>query len=241
MTSHTVTTTASQLRTLLAPVLPFADQGDSLPILSTLRVRGHGEWVTAFATDRYRAALQRVRIEAPADLDVNIPITSARLMLATFKTTRALDPELTLVFNKDTNRVSVESGSIGLGMFDARVSFALYDGEYPKALSILLTAAEAEPVAVADVGLNPHFMADFRHVAQRHEPMRVKAGEPGRPIFVAIGDDFRAAQMPVRSASDVPALIDDSWRALLTEPAKEQAPKSKPARKSRATSKALAS
>ena len=220
--SITIHINATTLRDLLAPVLPFADKGDTLPVLEAVHVRGHDKWLTAVATDRYRLGFKRVAADAPAGLDVLIPSSSVRAILATFKPTRSLNPELTLTFDTNTNRVAVESGALGDSLFDARMSFGLLGAEYPKISTVFLDSADAEPCPFPDGhGLNPHFLADLHKVSGDSTPMRLrmsarKDGSPGA-LLISIGDDFRAAIMPARMTDSAGAepIFDESWRALL--------------------------
>lgn len=53
--------TVRDLRALLMPILPFAGTDDMLPVLTGIRLRVRGGYVTAEATDRFRAAMNRVQ------------------------------------------------------------------------------------------------------------------------------------------------------------------------------------
>jgi len=223
MTHPTFTTTAKGLRGLLAPVIPFADKGDSLPVLQAILLRGHGDYVTALATDRYRLGIQRAKVTAPETLHAIVPLTTVRQVLAIFKASRSHDPELTLTF--EPHKVTVDTTG-GMDLLDARISFPLLDAEYPKALKTIREAAAVtatEPVG--EIGFNPTFLADFRHVATSAEPMVMRIVGANRAAIVSIGEDFRGVIMPTRRADEhaMTTGLDGSWAALVAEAAPVEA------------------
>ena len=233
MTHPAFTITASGLRDLLGAVLPFADDG-SFPQLSSIWLRGHGDYVTATATDRYRLGITRVQVSAPASLAAVLPATSARQILSIFKATRTANPELTLTF--EPSRVTVETSG-GMDLLDARIGFPLLDSEYPggSALKVLRDASEAEPGPIANVGFNPHFLADFRHLVSRGGPPMVirqgvaAEGQRAKALFVAVGDDFRGVLMSLTRTDETTTDLSGSWEALVADVPKKSAARTKKA------------
>ena len=214
----TIETTARRLHELLAPVLPFAGKGDSLPVLATVRLCGKGKWVTATTTDRYRLAMQRREIAAPDGWSALVNVCDIKAIFATFKATRAFDPEVLLTFDSSTLRVEGRSMFSG-GQFSASLTFDLYPGEYP-AVGSLLTEAFSGTAQATSTSLNVSFLADFQQAARLNEPnMRIFVRDH-KPNGIAIGDDFRAAIMPVRYAPEkgVEAFAWDA--SLLADPPK---------------------
>jgi len=196
----TIETTARGLHALLDPVLPFADKGDSMPVLATVRLCGKGKWVTATTTDRYRLAMQRREIAAPDGWSALVNVRDIKAIFATFKATRANDPEMVLSFDGSTLRVEGRSMLSG-GQFSAALTFDLYPGEYP-AVGSLLTEAFGGTMQATSTSLNVAFLADFQQAARLNEPnMRIFVRDH-KPNGIAIGDDFRAAIMPVRYAPE---------------------------------------
>lgn len=104
----TITMKASELRDLLGDVLPFVDRGDVLPLLECVHIDGHGDHITAAATDRYTLGIRRLNVATPKTLHANITAAVARQIMSTFKPSRRNDLPLTLAFADD--RVTVESG-----------------------------------------------------------------------------------------------------------------------------------
>ena len=233
---NTISLTARDLRDLLAPVLPFADGGNWLPVLNSVRLRGHGDYVTALATDRYKAAVKRAEIEAPDGFQALLPVSTVKSILSTFKPTRTHNADLTLTFGED--RVSVQTDALADGLFDASIGYALCPGEYPRVSALFFGSADAEPVPLENYFLNPHFLAVFAKAATSGDPMRVHVGKPedGRDgvLFVSIGDDFRGLLMPARATSG--DLLDEAWRRVLPEPKREEPKPAKAARGKRAAS-----
>lgn len=220
----TITTTATALRDLLTPVIPFADKGDTLPILTCIRLRGYGDRMTALTTDRYRIAMQRASIPAPVGFEALLPITSAKALLAAFKPSRSFDPDVSLTFEPE--QVTVSASGVAFEVREASIAYALGSGEYPKLEKVF--AAFGRDTLAQPVGLNPHFLADFAKAAGRGIPMVVRATQGAAgvgPVTVRIGDDFIGAIMPV-VRDGLKADLDESWAALVTDvPAKPAARK----------------
>lgn len=227
----------SQLRALFSPVLPFADKGDSLPILAAVRVHSSGGYLYATATDRYRIGVQRVQVApTPADEGEEKPLpdgiqfvldrAAIQGLLSLHKPTRGHgDPELEFTVSAD--RVTV-TGAGSFGFMDSSTTWRrLDDGfgiQYPSVGAIITTAlqqaANTEPTPPIAVAFNPAYLADFRHVqgTQRYgDPMRLWITSVTKPALVRIGDDFIGALMPVRFASDGPTdgQLDESWAAAV--------------------------
>lgn len=230
----TIETTARGLHELLDPVIPFADKGDTLPVLATVRLCGKGKWVTATTTDRHRLAMQRREIAAPDGWSALINVRDIKAIFATFKATRAIDPEVLLTFDSSTLRVEGRSMFLG-GQFSAALTFDLCPGEYP-AVGSLLTEAFSGTAQATSTSLNVSFLADFQQAARLNEPnMRIFVRDH-KPNGIAIGDDFRAAIMPVRH--DPKKGADEfAWDgALFADPPK---PKKRTSSSSRTKSQAV--
>lgn len=205
-----VTITASDFHRLVGAVLPLADRGTSLPVLGAVLLRGHGEWLSATATDRYRAGMARHKVAAPEGWQAVVPVPALRMLLGTFKPTRRDDPALILTVEGDTLSVSTEglAGTVG-GVMRYRV----LDTEYPKSIDgILRNALDEETALPPGSFVNPSFLADFR-LAARGEPMRMSArvSNDGSPphLVVRVGNHFVGVLMGVRVSG--PASSPDPW------------------------------
>lgn len=240
----TFTLAASQLHALLSPVLPFADKGDTLPILEAVQVRSSGEYLYATATDRYRLGVQRVKVDnLPEGLDFVLSRATVRGILALHKPSRRDgDPELTItVFThveernypsegtkvRVADRVTVSGGG-SFGFLDSSTSWPVVSGEYPKVNGILREAAERAskvPEGVVGAAFNPAYLADFRLAQPPHSttPMVLFVGSGRLATLVRIGDDFIGAIMPVRWAADrATDELDEAWNTALGVPATEE-------------------
>ena len=239
-TDPTFTLTTTQLHALFAPVLPFADKGDTLPILAGVRVHSSGEYLYATATDRYRLGVQRVKVTPPDEDTVGAPPnlvfilegSAVRGLLSLHKTVRGGgDPALTFTVRED--RVTV-SGAGPFGFMDSSTSWRTVHGTYPNLASILTEAVERANAKTEKHGppvgacFNPTYLADFRHVTPRHsqEPLRLWITSPTKPMLVRVGEDFVGALMPVRFTGDGESTeLDAEWFDALYAPETTPEPK----------------
>lgn len=218
-TSITITMKASELRDLLGDVLPFVDKGYTLPILECVHIDGHGDHITAAATDRYTLGIRRLNVAAPKTLHANISAVVARQIMSTFKPTRRNDLPLTLVFADD--RLTIEAGGALDGLIlDARVSFALYQGEYPRTGSLL---EKAETLGDGSMTFDTVFLSRFKHLNQA-------AFHPtgSNSACIVRAEGFIGAIMPQRVESESTWQTRDmtEWRAFI-----DMKPAAKPASK----------
>lgn len=206
----TVRMKASEFRDLVSPVMPLADQGwSALPILNAVLIEGHGPYLTATATDRYRLGVQRHRLTAPG-FHAIVDLRSLRAVLSIFKATRKANPELSITAGE--GKLTVESTGLDIGGITGSLSWSLVNGEYPKVMSVIRDANEATETGT--LTLNPSLLADFK-AAQRSGDAMVLRGAPGKAVFVQIGPNFVGAIMPMRHDHGI-AEPDVDWVALLT-------------------------
>ena len=233
----TIETTARGLHALLDPVLPFADKGDSMPVLATVRLCGKGKWVTATTTDRRRLAMQRREIAAPDGWSALVNVRDIKAIFATFKDTRANDPEMVLSFDGSTLRVEGRSMLSG-GQFSAALTFDLYPSEYPEVGS-LLTEAFGGTMQATSTSLNVAFLADFQQAARLNDPNMHFFVRDAKPCGIAIGDDFRAVIMPVRHSHKKGAEAFAWEGALFADPPKPKKESDDPSSSSRTKCQAV--
>jgi hypothetical protein len=234
-----ITLTASQFKSLVAPVLPFASRDDMLPVLNSVLVESRGKWLSSTATDRFRVGVKRIEKATTEDdqaaewpaFRALVSVRSARSVLDLFKPRRHFNPEMTLTV--DGERLIVE-GSGGFDLFDAsRFEHTLVDGEYPKTDSLFRTAL-ATPAAkrVGEVGVNPAFLADFKAAAGSPTLRIVTGGKPdiagkGNPLVVTDDDGFIGLLMPRAMTGG----STEDWTSFFAD---------RPPAKKRATKKAVA-
>lgn len=213
-----ITLTARQFSSLFAAVLPFAGKDYMLPVLTAVHVRTHGKWLVATTTDRFRLAKHRMPKPPTegdesvewADFEALIPTSAVRSIMATFKPSRGLDADLTLTV--EDGRLIVEAGSALFSTFDqARISYSLETGEWPKADSIF-TEALATTERCGTTAFNPKFLADFKVPGVPALRFLNGAG-PTKAVLVTDDENFLAVIMPRRITSDSPA---ESWDDILT-------------------------
>jgi DNA polymerase-3 subunit beta len=171
----------------VAQVSIAADRGDTLPILTGVRVEIDGEKMTLLATDRYRLAMRELTWNPEATDASHVALIPARTLSETAKALGAAGSiEVAL---------GGSAGGEGLVGFEAgqrRTTTRLLDGEYPKVTSIFPTSVETESVlktselveAVKRVSL----------VAERNTPVRLRFTEGQVTIEAGTGDDAQASE-----------------------------------------------
>lgn len=201
-----LTITARNLRDLLAPVLPLAGSDHDLPVLCAVLLRVQGRYLTATTTDRFRVGICRHEFATAedggeggdADFRALVRTADVRRVLSTFKPTRYLDPLLSLTVDGDRLVVESDDGTLDGGV-SARLGLPLERGEYPKVDSIVVEALTADTNRVDTFGVNPAFLADFKHAARHGMPLVVRPGiKPSKPVGVMCGEHFVGAIMPRR-------------------------------------------
>jgi DNA polymerase-3 subunit beta len=175
----------------VAQVAVAADRGDTLPILTGVRMEIEGDKITLLATDRYRLATRELTWKpSAADIGGGNPIV-------------ALIPARTL---SDTAKALGASGSVdmalggaaggeGLVGFEAgqrRTTTRLLDGEYPKVTSIFPTSVDTE--AVIETTALVEAVRRVSLVAERNTPVRLKFTDGQVAIEAGTGDDAQASE-----------------------------------------------
>ncbi len=175
----------------VAQVAIAADRGDTLPILTGVRMEIEGDKITLLATDRYRLALRELTWKPVAsDVGGSSPVV-------------ALIPARTL---SDTAKALGASGSVdmalggagggdGLVGFEAgqrRTTTRLLDGEYPKVTSIFPTSVDTE--SVIETGALVEAVRRVSLVAERNTPVRLKFTDGQVAIEAGTGEDAQASE-----------------------------------------------
>ncbi|MGL5819551.1 MAG: DNA polymerase III subunit beta [Phycicoccus sp.] len=164
-----------------------ADRGDTLPILTGVRVEVDGDRMTLLATDRYRLAMRELHWN-PTSTDASRVVLIPARTLA--DTARALGA---------SGSVDVALGSAaggdGLVGFEAgrrRTTTRLLDGEYPKVSSIFPTSSDSEAVVrTADL---VEAVKRVALVAERNTPVRLRFTDGQVAIEAGAGDDAQASE-----------------------------------------------
>jgi DNA polymerase III subunit beta len=164
-----------------------ADRGDTLPILTGVRVEIDGERMTLLATDRYRLAMRELTWR-PGSSDVAyVGLVPARTLS---ETARALGSSGSVELALGT-----AGGSDGLIGFEAgsrRTTSRLLDGEYPKVTSIFPTSTDTDAV-VATASL-VEAVKRVSLVAERNTPVRLRFAEGQVAIEAGTGEDAQASE-----------------------------------------------
>jgi DNA polymerase-3 subunit beta len=171
----------------VAQVSVAADRGDTLPILTGVRVEIDGSTMTLLATDRYRLAMRELTWNPNATDASHLALVPARTLSETAKALGASGSiELAL---------GSSAGGEGLVGFEAgqrRTTTRLLDGEYPKVTSIFPTSVDTEAVIkTADL---VEAVKRVALVAERNTPVRLRFTDGQVAIEAGTGDDAQASE-----------------------------------------------
>ncbi|AKT50852.1 DNA polymerase III subunit beta [Arsenicicoccus sp. oral taxon 190] len=171
----------------VAQVQVAADRGDTLPILTGVRVEIEGDRITLLATDRYRLAMRELTWSPANPGTSHVALIPARLLSDTAKSLGA------------SGSVEVAlgdaAGGDGLVGFEAgtrRTTTRLLDGEYPKVTSIFPSSVDTE--AVIDTAALVEAVRRVALVAERNTPVRLRFTDGQLAIEAGTGDDAQASE-----------------------------------------------
>lgn len=233
--------TYTELRALLAPVIPHACTDDMLPVLCRIAVATSGDQLVAQATNRFTAAFQRVKPakRPPKTFGVQIHVRDAKRLLHLLRPIKDSNPSITLDVDKDGSlAVSADDDGLALGFSGVNLRFpsVLGDGggQFPNLSTLMPTEFDDKKVAAA-VGLNPDLLHAFKAAADQVRrtdgdhaaTVYLHMPEPGNKnrtaCAVTIGRDFiglimpraslggRALSQRAAASSEVRAVLD-TWR-----------------------------
>lgn len=173
--------------TAVAQVSIAADRGDTLPILTGVRVEIDGEKLTLLATDRYRLAMRELTWSPDSTDASHVALIPARTLSDTAKALGASGSvEIAL---------GTAAGGDGLVGFEAgqrRATTRLLDGEYPKVTSIFPTSVDT--IAVIDTAALTEAVKRVSLVAERNTPVRLRFTDGQLAIEAGTGDDAQASE-----------------------------------------------
>ncbi|HET7760989.1 MAG TPA: DNA polymerase III subunit beta [Phycicoccus sp.] len=171
----------------VAQVSVAADRGDTLPILTGVRVEVDGDTMTLLATDRYRLAMRELHWNPTATDANHVVLIPARTLSDTARSLGAsgsIDVAL-----------GATAGGDGLVGFEAgrrRTTTRLLDGESPQVSSIFPTTSDTEAVVrTADL---VEAVKRVALVAERNTPVRLRFSEGQVAIEAGTGEDAQASE-----------------------------------------------
>ena len=174
--------------TAVAQVSIAADRGDTLPILTGVRVEIEGDKITLLATDRYRLAMRELTWNPETTDASHVALVPARTLSDTAK---ALGASGSIEIHLGTADNGL-SGLIGFEAGQRRSTTRLLDGEYPKVTSIFPSSADTESV-IETVAL-VEAVKRVALVAERNTPVRLRFSEGQVVIEAGSGDDAQATE-----------------------------------------------
>ncbi len=172
----------------VAQVAIAADRGDTLPILTGVRVEIEGDKITLLATDRYRLAMRELTWNPEATDASHVALVPARTLSDTAKALGA-SGSIEIHLGAADNGMS---GLIGFEAGQRRATTRLLDGEYPKVTSIFPSSAETE--SVIETTALVEAVKRVALVAERNTPVRLRFTDGQVVIEAGSGDDAQASE-----------------------------------------------
>lgn len=173
--------------TAVAQVSIAADRGDTLPILTGVRVEIEGEKMTLLATDRYRLAMRELTWHPQDPSTSQVALIPARTLSETAKALGAAGTVDVALADADRGE-----GLIGFEAGSRRATTRLLDGEYPKVTSIFPSSVDT--VAVVDTHVIIEAVRRVALVAERNTPVRLRFSEGQVTIEAGTGDDAQGSE-----------------------------------------------
>jgi DNA polymerase-3 subunit beta len=174
----------------VAQVSIAADRGDTLPILTGVRMEIEGDTITLLATDRYRLAMREITWKPTSPSDTSqVVLIPARTLSDTAKALGA-SGSVDLALGGTPGQAG--DGLVGFEAGQRRTTTRLLDGEYPKVTSIFPTSVDTEAVIATSA-----FVEAVRRVslvAERNTPVRLKFTDGQVAIEAGTGDDAQASE-----------------------------------------------
>lgn len=171
----------------VAQVSVAADRGDTLPILTGVRMEIEGDKITLLATDRYRLAMRELTWKPASSGAAHVALIPARTLSDTAKALGAsgsVDIALGGAAGGD--------GLIGFEAGQRRTTTRLLDGDYPKVSSIFPTSVDTE--AVLQTSAFVEAVRRVSLVAERNTPVRLKFADGQLTIEAGTGEDAQASE-----------------------------------------------
>lgn len=164
-----------------------ADRGDTLPILTGVRVEIDGDKVTLLATDRYRLAMRELRWNPTSTDAAHVALIPARTLSDTAKALGAAGSVQIALGD-----AAGGDGLVGFAAGQRQATTRLLDGEYPKVSSIFPNSVDT--VAVVETAVLTEAVKRVSLVAERNTPVRLRFSDDQVAIEAGTGDDAQASE-----------------------------------------------
>jgi DNA polymerase-3 subunit beta len=164
----------------VAQVSIAADRGDTLPILTGVRVEIQGDKITLLATDRYRLAMRELTWNPESTDASHVALVKARTLSDTAKALGALG----------SVEIHLGGGGVGEGLIGFEAG--QLDGEYPKVTSIFPSSSDT--VSVIETEALVEAVKRVALVAERNTPVRLRFTDGQVAIDAGTGDGAQASE-----------------------------------------------
>lgn len=197
ITTTKVEAKAAELHAALTAVVPFAGTDQTIPMLNALRLEGDATTgkLTVVATDRYVLGTYVIPYEGPS-FTVNVALRDVKAALTLIKASiNKFVPTLPAYIEVNEDWVSFHT-------WDGNLKFRKADDDYPKWRGLIPTPQTGTlGLPGGEIGFNPIYMARFKGIGDKAEPMRMTMFGPLKPAVVKVGESFVGIIMPMRIAT----------------------------------------
>lgn len=177
---------------LLEGAMTHADKGKNcLRALNSVQLVGERGYLSARATDRYRAIEGKIEV-------IEGELTSTLIALDDIKRVLAIARE-----GKISNRVTFNrvGDLLTVSVNGSSITLTVLDSNYPPSFDDLFNKCEV--TAIDSIAFNPVFFADYGKIVGKGVQVQVTFNGQGKPITIGLLSnkvEWRALLMPMRVA-----------------------------------------
>lgn len=219
--------TAAELQHIARAVLVHAGTDAMWPLLNDVHIEVRDGHLLLAATDRFTLGVYRTGLSEHSGDPIEIRVPAPVLRSAVTMIGRRSRGEVQLRLTPDHVTLTFDHPQVRADAAASPVSYVMPAEPSTQPLWLRLvntTTAEAMTATETVTGVNPAYLARFRHAAHRFEPILIHGpGRAMKPVLVTAGEHFIGLIMPVHVGAS--GSEDDgtdaltSWHNLAADPA----------------------
>lgn len=215
----------AELQHIARAVLVHAGTDDMFPILNDVHIEVRDGHLLLAATDRFTLGVYRTGLSEHSGGPIEIRVPGPLLRSAIAMIGRRTRGEVQLRLTTENVTLTFDHPQVRTRAAATPVSYVMPAEPSTQPIWLKLvntTTAEAMTATEAVTGVNPAYLARFRHAAHRFEPILIHGpGRAMKPLLVTAGDHFIGLIMPVKVGRASGGTDDGTdtlaaWRNLTT-------------------------